>query len=421
MNDFKFDITIIGGGASGVMSAIMAKRTNPELNVAIVESSFALGRKLLLSGAGRCNLTNANLGEKNFIEHYSSDDLQAVSNVFNTFGYKQIREFFTDLGIDLFEETKNSLGKVFPVSESARNVIKILTHQLEKLDVQVFLNTLCTDITKTGNEFKIDITREGKKQVISSKKIILTTGGMSYPILGSNGTGYGFAEKLGHTLIKCIPVGVPLLSSDKFVKLASGVKLRVDLQSIVNDELAQELTDDILFTPFGVSGSGILRLSSLISREFSRKNNSKVLLKINFLPTISKEQIIEKLEKLQSERLWIMLLGILPQKLVETILTDSQIESEVQISDLTLEQRKKLLDSLYDKTIQITGTKGWTEAEFTSGGISIKEIDENRMESKFEQGLYFAGEVVNVDGEIGGYNLSWAWASGAIAGIQSAS
>jgi predicted Rossmann fold flavoprotein len=214
---------------------------------------------------------------------------------------------------------------------------------------------------------------------------------------------------------------VPLLAQDRFVKLASGVKLKVYLESYINQEFLENVSDDILFTPFGVSGSGILRLSANIARELKRNPNSSIEVKINFLPLLSKEDLIAKLDKLQKEKLWIIMLGILPQKLVDAILSCAEIDSEINIEDLTIEQRKKLFDNLYDKKIQISGTKGWPEAEFTSGGISIKEIDENSMESKLQKGLFFAGEILNVDGEIGGYNLSWAWASGAIAGISSAS
>ena len=179
------------------------------------------------------------------------------------------------------------------------------------------------------------------------------------------------------------------------------------------------------FIAEGESNELIKKLTSLAgshkARELKRNPNSSIEVKINFLPLLSKEDLIAKLDKLQKEKLWIIMLGILPQKLVDAILSCAEIDSEINIEDLTIEQRKKLFDNLYDKKIQISGTKGWPEAEFTSGGISIKEIDENSMESKLQKGLFFAGEILNVDGEIGGYNLSWAWASGAIAGISSAS
>ena len=418
MNDFKFDITIVGGGASGIMAAISAKRNNPQMQIALIEGSFALGRKLLLSGAGRCNLTNSNLSKNDYLSHYDSDNLTFVDKVFKKFDYQQINGFFKDLGIDLFEEKIKSQGKIFPISESAKNIINILSEELNRLGVEVFLKTECVDIEHTGRNFLLTINKDGKKQFIDSTKIVLTTGGMSYPSIGIYGKGYGFAEKFGHKVFPCIPVAVPLLSKDRFCKNSAGIKIRAKLYSSINQVQVQELHDDVLFTSYGLSGSGILRLSTRISKEFAQNKNSIVKIQINFLPDLSKEDFIKRIEAVEEERLWIMLLGLLPSKLVDNLLLDISISKDVYIKELSIEQRKKILDILYDKTISVYGIKGWNEAEFTAGGVSMNEINPEKMESIYVKDLYFAGEILNVDGEIGGYNLSWAWASGFVAGIS---
>jgi hypothetical protein len=420
MNNFMFDITIIGGGASGIMAAISAKRTNPELNIALVEGSFTLGRKLLLSGAGRCNLTNTNLSEKDFITHYNSDNLEYVEGIFNQFGYQEIIEFFNDLGIDVFEEKAKGFGKIYPVSESAKNVINILTEELKRHGVEIFLNTECTDIGHKDKNFIIKIIKEGKKQIIDSTKVILTSGGMSYPSIGKYGRGFEFANNFGHKIFSCIPVAVPLLSKDKFCKNSAGIKVRAQLQCLINGLETEEIIDDILFTSYGLSGTGILRLSTNISKQFASNSQAIATIVINFLPDILKEDLIQRLTTHGDERLWITLLGLLPTKLVDSILIDIYIQKDTCINELSEVQRKKVLDILYDKQIQISGTKGWNHAEFTAGGISINEIDPKTLESILQKNLYFAGEVLNVDGEIGGYNLSWAWASGFIAGVACA-
>lgn len=418
MNDFKFDITIIGGGASGIMAAISAKRNNPQMQIALIEGSFALGRKLLLSGAGRCNLTNSNLSKKDYLSHYDSDNLTFVDKIFKKFNYQQINNFFKDLGIDLFEEKTKSLGKIFPVSESAKNIINILSEELNKLGIEVFLKTECTNIEHTGRNFLLTVNKDGKKQFIDSTKVVLTTGGMSYPSIGIYGKGYKFAEKFEHKIFPCIPVAVPLLSKDKFCKNSAGIKVYARLYSIINQIQIQDLKDDILFTSYGLSGSGILRLSTRISKEFAQNKNNTVKIQINFLPDIPKEDFIKRMEAVEDERLWIMLLGLLPAKLVDTLLSDVSISKEIYIKDLSIDQRKLIIDILYDKTISVYGTKGWNEAEFTAGGVSMNEINPEKMESIYIKDLYFAGEILNVDGDIGGYNLSWAWASGFLAGIS---
>ena len=418
MNNYKFDITIIGGGASGIMAAISAMRNNMDLKVAIVEGSFSIGRKVLLSGAGRCNLTNSNLAKKDFINHYDSDNTSYVENILKAFNYEQIVKFFKDLGIDVFEETAKNQGKIYPINESAKNVISILAEELNRLGVEIFLNTECTDISKIDGNFMVDILEDGRRQIIQSTKVILTTGGMSYPSIGSYGKGYDIAKKFGHKIVNCIPVAVPLLSKDEICRESIGTKVKSIMSTFINNIEVENITDDLLFTNYGVSGSGILRLSRRIAKEFEHNKNIKVSIGINFLPGLMKEDFIARLSVHESERLWIILLGLLPSKLVEYLLKETQISKEKYIKDLSEVERKKIIDALYDKIIRIWGTKGWNEAEFTSGGLTMNEIKSNSLESIFEDGLYFAGEMLNVDGEIGGYNLSWAWASGFVAGKE---
>jgi hypothetical protein len=414
------DIVILGGGASGIMAAISAKRTNPNQNILIIEGSFALGRKLLISGAGRGNILNTHLGEKEYEKFYHTNNFKLVKDVFSQFGYQDIRKYFEDLGVVLYEEEKNSKGKLFPVSEQARNIIRILENEIKILGIKILLNSYCLDIFVKNDKFYISYENENQIEEIICNKVVIATGGMSYPSTGSTGIGFKILEKLGHNIYPLIPIAVPLLSKDSFIKTNIGLKIKAKVSSFIDDEFEKEVTDDIIFTKYGISGSSVLTLSSEIAVEFTRNQKSNIKIRVNFLPEFSKEDLITRWEKYSEQILIINLYGLIPQKFSDSILEALKIHKEKLIKDLNIEERKKLFDILYNKTIQIIGIRGWNDAEFTAGGLDASEVVTKTLESIITPNLYVCGEVLNVDGEIGGFNLAWAWASGYIAGSSAA-
>lgn len=421
MKEDNFDIVIVGGGASGIMAGISAKRANPQRRVLIVEGSFALGRKLLISGAGRGNILNKSLTDDDYIKYYHSNNTEVVKNVFNKYGYNQIRTFFEDLGIILYEEERNSKGKIFPISEQARNIVKILEDELNNLGVEILLNCKCTKILHKDNHFLITFESQKEIKNIYSHKLILATGGMSYPSTGSDGSGFKFLESFGHNIVPLIPTAVPLLSKDNFLRETSGIKIKATVASFIEDEFVNEVTNDLLFTSYGVSGTAILELSRDIVEEFYRNSSAKITLRINMLPDFPKEKLIERFDIFQNKKATINLYGLLPIKIVDIILKILKIPKDILSKDLSIEERKVLFDFLYDKKIFIFGSKGWNEAEFSIGGLNVNEVEPQTLESLIIPNLYICGEALNVDGDIGGFNLSWAWASGYLAGQSACS
>lgn len=426
-----YDLVIIGGGAAGIMAAISFKRKNPNSTVVILDRSFEIGRKILVCGAGRCNITNKNLENnlEDVVSHYytSNTDNQLVKDVFSKFNYENIVKFFEDLGVELYTERKTNIGKVFPITDSAKTITNVLNLELEKLGVKVFVNTEVIEIKKDIDIFvthtkTVEIPERLKDKIIQPPKekstsirsrfLILSAGGKTYPTLGANGSGYDLAKKLGHKIILPVPSALPLMSNHKICKLLSGQKMDMSVSSYISGNYVKSSFEDVMFTDYGLSGPAILNLSREISININRNNNIQDnCVKLNFLvdqfgKVRTKEWFMDRFQKFGST--YRVLIGIMPNKFAEILSKHFEY-------DLKIEKPEEIFDKLSSFEIEITGTKGWNEAEFTSGGVSLDEV-QYRLESKIVQGLFFAGEILDVDGDVGGYNLSWAWASGYIAG-----
>jgi len=413
----NFDLVIIGGGAAGIFAAISANKANPKQSILIIEQSFSLGRKILVSGAGRCNLTNINLKD-DFENHYYSDTPEILENVFGQFGYQSLINLFDDFGIKTYIEQKTNIGKVFPVTDSAKNILKIFEDEINIRGIKIQLNTTVTSIEHTRLSFTL---KTNLQDVIVARKIVIAVGGMTYPALGSNGSLYNEIVRTGHSIIKCVPAAVPLTSKDKLIHLLQGTKLEMTVKSIIDGREIKSNTNDVLFTMYGLSGSAILNLSREISVHINRNGGQNCELILNFLPEFNYHTFKSFLDetsinhpKFTIER---TLLGLLNTKIVSSIFQIAEIPAEKLIRDLSENQLARLIEMLINFRVKVNGTRGWNEAEFTAGGIPASEINSKTLESTKVKNLYFCGEIINCDGDIGGYNLSWAFCSGFVAGM----
>mgnify|MGYP005837022781 CR=1 FL=1 len=419
-----YDLLIIGGGAAGQMAAISAKRNNPNLTVAIIDRTFALGRKILVCGAGRCNITNINL-DTDVEKRYYGANPQFIRSIFSQFSYKDIVSFFNELGVELYVERKTDIGKLFPITDQAKTITSLLENELKILDIDVHLNTEVTSF-KVDNGFNLNaniLNQEGKvteNKVYTSKYLIISAGGKTYPALGSNGTGYNLVQSLGHSIITPVPSALPLVSKNPLSHELQGTKMEIEVTSIIDSQPIKTRTDDVMFTQYGFSGPAILNVSREISIQINRLNKQNVQLKLNFFPGKTFEDVKNLLtlrwNKRPSLTLEESMYGLFPNKIPSALLKVINIDKNTIVNKLTTEQINRLVASLTAYTVDITATRGWNEAEFTAGGIDTKEIIESTLESKLINNLYFCGEILDVDGDVGGFNLSWAWSSGFVAG-----
>jgi predicted Rossmann fold flavoprotein len=413
----KFDVVIIGGGAAGIMAAISAKKNNSQARVVIIDQSFELGRKILVAGSGRANVTNVNLAQGPQNYYYGENKL--VYSVFTQFGYQQICDFLKNLGIPLYEETKTNRGKIFPVIENAKTVRDILVEELISLGVEIILNTPVVEL-KSEAENWIVIT---KKKSLVANKVILTCGGRTYPALGSDGSGYTIAKKLGHRIVTPVPSAVPLVSKNQLSHLLQGEKMVMEATAFITGIPRAKSIGDVMFTQYGLSGPAILDISRDISIRINREGIRDTMVKLSFFPNITPEQI-----KIELKARWVKhpnylidhsLWGLLTQKAAAAVCAAAKLSKELTVNLMAPDEINRLIEILTGFEASIIDTRGWNEAEFTAGGVDLSEINAANLSSKIAPNIYFAGEIMDVDGTVGGYNLSWAWATGWIAGKTS--
>ena len=406
-------IAVIGGGAAGIMAAIRAAERGAK--VTLFEKNNRLGRKLSITGKGRCNLTNA------------ADVAEVVKNIPGNgkFLYSVLKNFPTSAAINFFEslglKTKVERGgRVFPVSDKAAEVIEVLEKKLAMLDVEIKFNS---KVTKIFAENKKVAGLEVGGKFFDFDRIILASGGASYPATGSTGDGFELAKNLGHNVTEILPALVPLEVEEDFVKDLQGLSLKnVSATLFANEKKVAEIFGEMLFTHFGVSGPIILTLSRTAAKLLQEKNF--VELRINLKPALTPEQldarILRDFEKFKKKSAKNALIELLPHKLIEIILDLSFIDAEKKVAEIKKEERQRLLKNLRGLPLTITKTRPIAEAIVTAGGISVKEINPKTMASKIISGLYIVGEVADVDGFTGGFNLQAAWAMGNAAGISAA-
>lgn len=414
-------VVVIGGGAAGMVAAIMASRNGH--NVVLIEKMRSLGRKLSITGKGRCNMTNATEIE-NFIKNVPGNG-KFMYSAFKQFTNEDAIQFFNEIGV----KTKVERGdRVFPVSDSALEVIDKLKKELDKQKVRIIVNTsvekiLVEDISNDSEYSQKVVGVKINTGIIECDKVILATGGKSYPTTGSTGDGYKFAEKLGHTVVPPKPSLVPLEVYEKDIKEIQGVSLKnIGMKILDGKKVVYEDFGELLFTHFGVSGPTVLSGSAHLLRVKGiddKLKNGDITIRIDLKPALTEEKLELRLqrdfEKYTKKQFKNSLNDLLPSKLIKYIVERSKIAEEKQTDQITKEERKSLAILLKNLDFKVKKFRPIEEAIITAGGISIKEINSSTMESKKVKGLFFAGEIIDVDAYTGGFNLQIAYSTAYVA------
>jgi predicted Rossmann fold flavoprotein len=391
----KFHTAVIGAGASGLVAAISAKRSGN--SVIICERLPAIGKKILICGGGRCNFLNEKLDES----YYNFSARGLVKSIFSRFGKKDILRFFGGLGLHHYSQE----GRIFPVTNQASSVLRAIEIELKKIAVLVELGFEVTDISRINGGFLVT-SSSGKK--VTCEKVILAGGGKSYPALGSNGSCYKFCRSFGHRIIDPVPSAVPVEVQDRSCHLLQGQKILVCARSIIEGEVNSQSEGELLFTRYGLSGTAILDISQDLSVALNRQPCRRARLSVDFVPFMPEPD-------LKSELAGRITKGIEPGDLLCGLLPN---KFGMAFSDLLkTKDAGKISAFLKHKIYDVIRTRGWNEAEFTCGGVDTAGINENTLGSKMEKGLYFCGEILDVEGKRGGYNLAWAFSSGFISGL----
>lgn len=399
---------VIGGGAAGMLAAIIAARNGKQ--VTLLEKNEKLGKKLFITGKGRCNLTNA-CDMEDLFRNIVTNHKFLYSSLYG-FDNQTTMDFFEELGLRLKTERGN---RVFPESDHSSDVLRVLEQELRKQRVQVKLRTEVKEISVCDSVIQGVVLSDGSK--LNGDKVIVATGGLSYPSTGSTGDGYRFAKIAGHTIQPCSPSLVPMETEETWCKDIMGLTLKnVSITLNCGKKKIYEGFGEMLFTHFGVSGPLILSASAYTGKYL----NESLELKIDLKPALSESQLDERLQRdffrYQNRQLQNAMDDLLPKKLIPIVIACSQISPDKKVNIITREERLQLVQTLKGLPLHITGYRDYKEAIITRGGVNVKEINPQTMESKLVKGLYFAGEVLDVDALTGGFNLQIAWSTGYAAG-----
>ena len=402
------DVTIIGAGAAGLMAGIWAGRNNPNRRVIILDGAKKPGAKILVSGGGRCNVTHYRVEAND----YAGSSRNAIRNILRHFDVKDTINFFENLGVTLKRE---ETGKLFPTNDKARTVLNALLDEAKKQDAELLFPRRVTTVERINNQFLIT----GEWGKIISDKLILATGGKSLPKTGSDGLGYSFANALGHSISDFIfPALVPLtIDKQHFIRELSGITLPLTLTLVSGTgKKLISFSDSTLCTHFGLSGPSVLNISRYYIETLHF--DPLAFIAVNWLPGYSSDTLNEAFMHLGNTSISKFLQSQLPDRLVQALMNLLSIDLKIKGSELTKENRKKLVAALTSLKLPVTGNRGFKYAEVTAGGIPLDEINIKTMESRIQPGLFFCGEILNVDGRIGGFNFQWAWSSGYLAGVS---
>lgn len=405
------NVIVVGGGAAGMMAAVFAARNGQ--NVQLLEKNEKLGKKLFITGKGRCNITNAADIEDLFTAVISNPKF--LYSGFYSFTNQQVIDFFEELGV----KTKIERGeRVFPVSDHSSDVIAAFSRELKLLGVSVSLHTEVRELLCEQDKVCGVLLTNGKK--MKAGAVIVATGGISYPSTGSTGDGYRFAKETGHRVTELLPSLVPMEVRQWYAKELQGLSLRnIEIRITDGKKKLYEEFGEMLFTHYGVTGPVILSASSVVGKTLRKK---ELTLHIDLKPALSEEQldkrILREFDANHNKQYKNSIDSLFPAKLKPIMIELSGIEPEKKVNEITKEERQRLVHLIKDFTMTLTGLRSYNEAIITKGGVSVKEIDPGTMESKKMKGLYFAGEVLDLDAVTGGYNLQIAWSTGYLAGIN---
>ena len=398
MNNEK--LIIIGAGATGLCASILCARNKK--HVTLLEQNTRIGKKILVSGNGQCNIGNKVITEQRF----HSENADFITQVLEGYGFEEIETFFLSIGLTLIEGKE---GKIFPMSLQASSVIALLEYEATRLGVHILCDTKVTSIDKQADTFILQTT-QGEYQ---SKQLLLASGSPAAPQLGGNNSGYAFATKMGHTLIPRYPALVQLCSEETWVKACAGVKVAGNATLYANGEYICEKKGDLLFTNYGISGLAILDLSREVSTRLASFDYCE--LSLDLIPQMSKEKLsnllLHSIHPQSDKPLDLWLQSIVNKKLIPILLTQSKSKITLE-KQLNKKEINKLVYTLKNLKLSISDTKGFQGAEVSTGGVNTQEVNPKTMESTLVSNLFFGGEILDVDGDRGGFNFHFAWVCG---------
>lgn len=407
-------VIVVGGGAAGMFAAIAAAKNGHQ--VTLYEKNEKLGKKIFITGKGRCNITNAADMEELF-------DAVVTNSKFlysSFYGYtnQNVIDFFEDAGVPVKIERGN---RVFPISDHSSDVIRALEREMKKVGVKVCLNTEVKSVEAEKGKFNKVVLKDATTQAADA--CIVATGGLSYRSTGSTGDGFRFAENVGHKVTQCFPSLVPMETKEPWICELQGLSLR-NVEAKILDGKKELYKDfgEMLFTHFGVSGPLIISASSYVGKKFMDKNGQKkeLTLEIDLKPALTEEQLDQRVlrdfEENHNRQFKNAITKLFPTKLIPVMLELGGIDPEKKVNSIEKEERKQFVHLIKHFRMTLTGLRGYLEAIITKGGVNVKEIDPGTMESKLVKGLYFAGEVLDLDALTGGFNLQIAWSTGYAAG-----
>ncbi len=413
-------VVVIGGGPAGMMSAISSAENGNE--VILLEKMQSLGRKLLITGKGRCNITSS-LNIQEFIKNTPGNG-KFLYSVYENYDNTHIIKFLNEQGLEVKEERGN---RIFPVTDKSVDVLKCFSKKLKELNVKIYLNTRVEEILIDIEKKIVTGVKLENEEIIKADKVILATGGKSYPLTGSTGDGYKMAKKLGHTITDLKPSLVPLTVYEKDeCKELQGLSLRnvkINIVDTSKNKIIYEDFGEMIFTHFGISGPIILSSSAHLVRykEIEKcMKNKQIRIDIDLKPALTVEKLDQRIlrdfELFKNKELKNSLDKLLPQKLIDFVIQKSGINKYKRVNEISREERKRLCNIVKKLQFFISGFRPIDEAIITSGGVQVKEINPKTMESKLIKGLYFAGEIIDVDSYTGGFNLQIAYSTGYVAG-----
>lgn len=398
-----YDLIVVGGCSAGIVAAINAKRRYSDLKIAVIEKLPRIGKKLLATGNGKCNLTNETAAMHDYVGK------EFAEYAFEKYSPQKVKEFFASLGLLCYTD---SCGRVYPESNTASSVVDALRFEIERLNIDVYCDTAVTDI-----KHKTDFVINGE---FICKKLIIAAGGKSSPSQGSDGSGYALAKSLGHGITKIYPALVPLCASPEITKPMKGVRVRNVTLTLKGDKKVAQTSGEILFTDYGLSGIAAMELAAVAQKYIDNVKRNPFTI-IDFMPDMSYNELVDYLANLNKIKGFTdidnLLTGFLPKAVGIAICKVCNLyKSDKLISELNEKDIRKIAEKIKNFPLEVSGTKGFKDSQVTSGGIKTNEIDNKTMQSKICRNLYFAGEIIDVDGGCGGFNLQWAWASGMLAG-----
>ena len=406
MGSHKIDVAVVGAGAAGLAAAIFIRRLNPSRSVTLLDGAARPGAKILVSGGSRCNVTNVSVTERDFWGGKPT----IIRRVLRGFPVSDTVAWFTSLGVALHEEEH---GKLFPDSNRSRDVLDALMRDLQSSGAVLTAGTRVTDVTRDAGGFRVHTPDD----VLDANFVVLATGGLSLPKTGSDGAGLGIAQRLGHTIVPTTPALAPLTLDVSSAPGAQGVAHDVEMSVWIESALAARLSGALLWTHFGISGPVVLNASRHWLR--ARLETRPVRVTINLCPGSAFEDVDASWTTLAVSRprasVQSALADVLPASVAAAVLRQLNLQESTELAHLTRIDRRRLAHGLVEWPLDLTGSRGYNYAEATAGGVALDEISPATMESRRCAGLYVIGEMLDVDGRIGGFNFQWAWSSARVA------